>query len=133
MTPDDIRLVQSSFARLGDRAPDLAAAFYIELFKMKPHLRLMFPHDLVEQRKKLVETLAFVVAGLHNPASILPAVRALGSRHITYQVTPDHYSFVGAALLHALETTLGSEFTEETEAAWTACYMDLAGEMVAAA
>lgn len=133
MTPTDIRLVQSSFARLGDRAPEMAAAFYIELFRLKPHLRLMFPHDLMDQRRKLVETLALVVAGLSNPATILPVVRALGARHMTYRVEPEHYSFVGEALLHALERTLGDAFTEETEAAWTSCYMDLAGEMLAAA
>jgi hemoglobin-like flavoprotein len=93
----------------------------------------MFKGDMKEQGKKLMSTLAIVVAGLANPNSILPAVQALGVKHNAYNVKDAHYDTVGKALLWTLEQGLGKEFTPDVKAAWTAAYTLLAGVMKDAA
>src|SRR5262245_35514031 len=107
MTPDQIKLVQDSFAKIApisDRAADL---FYGRLFSMAPQVRLLFPDDMAEQRRKLMATLAVVVNGLGQFDTILPAASALAKRHVGYGAEPAHYSVVGEALLWTLERGLG--------------------------
>jgi hemoglobin-like flavoprotein len=86
----------------------------------------MFSSDLSEQKKKLMQMLTVAVRGLTRLDEIVPAVRALGARHVNYGVQDAHYETVGAALLWTLEQGLGDAFTPEVEAAWTAIYTVLA-------
>ena len=64
---------------------------------------------------------------------IVPAVRALGARHVGYGVRAEHYAVVGTALLWTLEQGLGAAFTPAVRDAWAAAYRALAGVMVDAA
>lgn len=133
MTPSDIQLVKTSFAAVAPIADQAAALFYARLFELDPSLRPLFRGDLTEQGKKLMQTLALAVASLDRLDAIVPAVRALGARHAGYGVREEHYATVGAALLWTLERGLGSAFTAEVRAAWTATYTTLANTMIAAA
>ena len=129
MTPEQVTLVQQTFAKvapIGDKAADL---FYDRLFAIAPEVRSLFPSDLTEQKKKLMQMIATAVSNLHQAEKIVPAVAELGRRHASYGVTPKHYEPVGAALLWTLEQGLGPEFTPPVKAAWTETYTTLAGVM----
>ena len=73
MTPDQVTLVQESFAKVAPISDTAAVLFYDRLFEVAPSVKSMFPADMTEQRKKLMATLAFVVNGLGKLESILPA------------------------------------------------------------
>ena len=133
MAPDDITLVQESFRQVVPIADTAADLFYARLFAIAPDVRPLFPGDLTEQKKKLIGMLATAVTNLHQVETILPAVQALGRRHVGYGVTPAHYEPVGTALLWTLEQGLGAGFTPPVKAAWTEAYTTLAGAMQAAA
>ena len=133
MTPDQVKLVQESFARVAPIADQAAAIFYDRLFAVAPQVKAMFPTDMTEQRKKLMATLAVVVDGLSNLASVLPAASALAIRHVSYGAKPEHYPVVGGALLWTLEKGLGEDWTPEVAAAWTAAYGTLSGYMISEA
>src|SRR3546814_17300024 len=77
--------------------------------------------------------LATAVNGLKKLDTILPAVQALGERHVGYGTEDGHYDIVGAALLFTLGKGLGDGFTPDVEAAWTKAYMTLASVMKDAA
>ena len=133
MNDIQIQLVQESFELVKPITDVAADLFYGRLFELDPSLRPYFQDDLSAQKDKLMTTLAFAVAGLNRPKTILPAVQALGQRHVGYGVRPEHYQTVGAALLWTLGQGLGDHFTEEVEAAWTAVYTLLANTMMEAA
>ena len=133
MTPEHIALVQTSFAAIAPIADTAAMLFYQRLFVLDPALRLLFPSDLSDQHRKLMTMLRVAVNGLDRLDTIVPAVQALGRRHVGYGVTDDHYATVGAALLWTLQQGLGDVFTPAVEAAWTAAHTLLAGTMQAAA
>jgi len=133
MTPDQVKLVQQSFAKVAPISETAAVLFYDRLFEIAPQVRAMFPSDLTEQRKKLMPTLAVVVNGLGNLESVLPAASALAKRHVGYGARAEHYPVVGAALLWTLEKGLGDAWTPETAAAWTAAYGALSGFMISEA
>jgi hemoglobin-like flavoprotein len=133
MTPDQVKLVQQSFAKVAPISETAAVLFYDRLFEIAPQVRAMFPVDMTKQRKKLMATLAAVVSGLANLESILPAASALAKRHVAYGARAEHYPVVGSALLWTLEKGLGEAWTPELAAAWTAAYGTLSGFMIAEA
>jgi nitric oxide dioxygenase len=133
MTPDQIKLVQDSFAKVAPISEAAAVLFYDRLFEIAPSVKALFPADMTEQRKKLMATLAVVVSGLSDLPSVLPAASALAKRHVDYGAKPEHYPVVGSALLWTLEKGLGDAWTPELAAAWTAAYATLSGYMIAEA
>jgi hemoglobin-like flavoprotein len=133
MTPDQVTLVQQSFAKVAPISEQAAVLFYGRLFEIAPQVKSMFPADMTEQRKKLMATLAVVVGGLSNLESILPAASALATRHVSYGAKAEHYPVVGSALLWTLEKGLGEAWTSEVADAWTAAYGTLSGFMISEA
>jgi len=131
MTPNQVTLVQSSFAAVAPIAGVAADLFYDRLFEIAPDVRRMFPDDLAEQKKKLMTMLGAAVAGLARPDVLLPTVRALGARHAGYGVKAEHFAPVGAALIWTLEQGLGEAFTAEVKAAWIEVYGVLSYTMIA--
>jgi nitric oxide dioxygenase len=133
MTPGQIKIVQDSFAKVAPISERAAELFYGRLFEIAPQVRAMFPDDMIEQRKKLMATLAIVVNGLNNLDTILPAASALAKRHVSYGAEAAHYPVVGQALLWTLEQGLGPSWTPEVAVAWTGAYTTLSEFMISEA
>lgn len=129
MTPEQILLIQRSFADVLPIADTAGTLFYNRLFELDPTLRPMFRGDMREQGKKLMAMLKLVVNGLTRLDDLVPAIESLGRRHVAYGVRDEHYAVVGAALLWTLRQGLGDHFTPETEAAWRSAYTVLATVM----
>ncbi|HSR76903.1 MAG TPA: globin family protein [Xanthobacteraceae bacterium] len=130
MTPDQVKSVQASFAKVAPIAEAAAGIFYGRLFEIAPEVEPLFRGDMTEQGRKLMKTLAVVVNGLGNLGSILPAASALAKNHVAYGVKASHYASVGAALLWTLERGLGPDWTPEVQNAWSAAYATLSNFMI---
>jgi nitric oxide dioxygenase len=130
MTPEQIKAIQDSFAKVGPVAPQAAALFYGRLFEIAPSVKPLFHGDMEEQGRKLMATLAVVVNGLGNLSAILPAASTLAKRHGGYGVKAEHYAAVGAALLWTLEHGLRAQWTPDLAAAWAAAYRVLSEYMI---
>lgn len=133
MTPNEIQLVQASFAKVAPVAEKAAEMFYNRLFELDPSLRPLFKGDMTEQGKRLMAMIAVAVNGLNNIEDLVPAIQDLGRRHNDYGVKSEHYGTVGAALLDTLETALGDAFTPDVKAAWGTVYGVLSSTMIEAA
>ena len=133
MTPDQVKLVQDSFAKVAPISDKAAELFYGRLFEIAPQVRAMFPDDMREQRRKLMMTLMTVVNGLNDLETILPAAGALAKRHVSYGAEAAHYPVVGEALLWTLEKGLGDAWTPPVAAAWTTAYTTLSRFMISEA
>jgi len=129
MTPEQIGLVQSSFARLGPD-PALATRFYQELFGRDPALRALFTTDLALQKVRFAEKLSEIVHAMPRLDELLGHTRALGARHAGYGVRAADYRTVGEALLAALAAVLGDSFDAPTREAWATAYNLVAETML---
>ena len=130
MTPDQIRLVRSSWSMIAERADVFTARFYSRLFEIDPAAARLFSGvEMGAQQWKLAQTLGVVVQALDDLDTLLPAVMALGERHTRYGVERRHFEPVGTALLQAFTDTLGRRFTGQARAAWTAAYSLVSEEM----
>lgn len=134
MTPQQISLIQGSFAKVAPISEQAAVLFYRRLFELDPNLRALFDDtDMAAQGAKLMRMIGTVVNGLDNLGALVPAIQDLGRRHVNYGVEAPHYDTVGAALLWTLDQGLGDDFTPEVQEAWTAAYGVLAATMKDAA
>lgn len=134
MTKEGNDIVRESWARVMPIADTAASLFYDRLFEIDPTTRPLFKsEDLSEQRRKLMQTLDLLVNGLDHLDDLVPAIEALGRRHLRYGVQDAHYGSVGQALLWTLEQGLGEHWTPEARAAWTELYGLAAGVMQKAA
>ena len=133
MTPDQIKAIQDSFAKVAPISEQAAALFYGRLFEVAPAVKPLFRGDMQEQGRKLMATLAVVVNGLSDLPAILPAASALAQRHVQYGVKAADYAPVGEALLWTLECGLGAQWNAELAAAWATAYGVLSDFMIAEA
>lgn len=133
MTPQQISLIQSSWASVVPIQDTAAGLFYQRLFSLDPAIQPMFKGDMKEQGRKLMAMLNAVVNGLTRLDELVPVAQQLARRHVGYGVQPQHYDTVGAALLWTLEQGLGSAFTDEVKTAWATAYGTLSQVMKDAA
>lgn len=123
LTNQQIQLVTESFNKVVPIADQAAAMFYERLWEIAPETKRLFKAtNMKQQGEKLMEMIGIAVRALNNLEAIIPAVQALGRRHIAYGVTEADYEPVGAALLWTLEQGLGADFTPDVKAAWTQVY-----------
>jgi nitric oxide dioxygenase len=120
-------LIQITFTQVASQADNAAELFYTRLFEMAPDTQPLFANtDMRKQGRKLMQTIAMAVGAIHHLETLIPAVEALGKRHISYGVRKEQYADVGEALIWALEQSLGDQFTAEVKTAWINIYTILA-------
>lgn len=133
MLPQQITLVQRSFASARPRADQLTTGFYRHMFELDPTLRRLFPEDLASQRHKLMNMLQVLIDGLTHLETVVVTVQELGRRHAYYGVVDAHYAVVNLALRRAVADVLGAGYTPEIDQAWDQVYTILADTMKHAA
>jgi len=131
MTPQQIEIVQSTFAKVAPIAEIAADLIYARLFELDPQLKPMFKGDMKRQGMMLMSMLSTAVRGLSHPDALVPVVKGLGRRHVAYGVKDEHFTTVGQALIDTLSKGLGADFTPEARAAWLAAYALLSTVMKA--
>jgi hemoglobin-like flavoprotein len=122
MTPEQVKIINLTFAQVMYRKDQVGRMFYERLFAIAPETRPLFTGDIDAQSRKLMETLALAIGMLRNMPTLILTLEALAHRHVGYGVRSEHYDKVGEALLWTLERELGAAFTPDARAAWTALY-----------
>lgn len=131
MKPEQIKLVKKTWKILMGVDPKIIGdAFYSKLFADQPSLKKMFPADMDRQYVKLVDMLSSIIMNLDHPEFGTLEIVAMAKRHTGYGVKPFHYVLVGNALLWTLKKGLGSEWNDDIDSAWTACYKSLTDTML---
>lgn len=128
-----IKVVRDSFAIVEPHAIAVSEMFYNRLFELNPSLRGIFKGDMPDQGRKLMAVIKTAVNSLDKLQNIIPAVEALGRRHVGYGIADEDYDTAGEALLWTLEQGLKDDFTEEVRDAWASVYATLASTMKYAA
>ena len=132
MTPEQVTMVKDTWAQVAPISEQAAELFYGRLFELNPDYQSLFKGEMKNQGKMLMSMLNTAVTSLDKLDAIVPAVQALGKRHVDYGVKPEDYDTVGAALLWTLDKGLGDAFTDEVKEAWTETYTTLATVMIEA-
>jgi hemoglobin-like flavoprotein len=132
MNAQQIVLVQKTFERIEPIAQETGDLFYNRLFEIDPGVKPLFKGDIKKQALMLMTVIGLAVRGLDRPESIADSVKALGQRHHGYGVRVPDYNTFGAALIWALQQSMGDAFTLEVRDAWVEAYSVLSQAMKAA-
>lgn len=120
LSDTQIRIIESTFAKLAPRADEIVTRFYERLFAAHPEVEPLFDGvDPATQRRHLIASLQLVVANLRRPEVLAPKLRELGRRHVGYGAEPDHYRAVADAMLGTLEDFAGKAWTPSAGKAWS--------------
>jgi hemoglobin-like flavoprotein len=133
MNMEQMQLVRNSLVHVRPMADEIAESFYSHLFEIAPHLRKLFTGNMKTQGAMLMTSLELAVSGLDDIETIMPAVWALGERHISYGVKKEYYPYAKASFLWALEKHLKDEFTPTLKSAWSDAFETLIEAMISAA
>ena len=99
-------------------ADTFSSIFYTRFFAKDPAARPLFKTDMASQRQKVIDMLALAVRGLDEPQTMVRELEALGQRHVTYHVEPQHYIHMNTAILETLADCLGENFTSGMRRSW---------------
>ncbi len=134
MSPESEKLVRESWEVLRPVSDSVVEAFYARLFESNPELaRLFSSTDMVEQRRKFIIMISEIVRAIDQPALLVGEIADSGRRHVGYGVHDRDYEDVGAALLGAIDHSLGERSTPEIRSAWREAYDLLSAVMRRAA
>ena len=130
MSPEQARLITTSWSSVASIADSAIEQFYNRLFEIDPSARALFrATDMPEQRRKVIEALSLALQSLDDLDALTPTLEDLGRRHQRYGVTAAHHDSVGQALLWTLEQGLGAAWTPAMAAAWTELFGQLSSAM----
>jgi hemoglobin-like flavoprotein len=134
----NVALIAESFERAKKEnggLRTLGLRFYERLFEKYPGVRHLFSTPPEEQHKKLMASVGAIVASVTNPEVMLPYLRAMGIRHITYKTESVHYGAVSENLVAVLAEHLSKEgeWTEELKANWEEAMQVISDVMLEAA
>ncbi|MEE2035658.1 globin domain-containing protein [Nocardiopsis sp. CT-R113] len=128
-----IEAVRESCASLPAGSTRLSECFYANLFVMAPDVRAMFPDDIRPQQRRMADALVEVVRYLDAPDQVAQFLRELGGRHYReLGVKPEHYPFVGRALVRAV-SEVSPTWSSSMSSAWVLVYEWITATMLAGA
>ncbi len=126
ITPHQTLIVLNTYIIFAGNPKQAGKIFYNYLFEIAPELKPMFKGDIDTQASKLMRMVGTGVKTLHKPELFNKVLSDLGKRHVNYGVKPEHYTAVGEALIHVVQSQLQDGFTPEVEDAWRAVFDELA-------
>jgi hemoglobin-like flavoprotein len=113
----------------------LGMSFYKRLFEKYPSVRPLFTTPPEEQHKKLMASVASIVASVTQPEQMVPYLHAMGIRHLVYKTENAHYPAVAENLVAVLEEHLSREgvWTVEMADTWNTALQVVSDIMIEAA
>ena len=127
----DLPALEESFDLIAPEGDRLMDIFYARLFAAAPAVKPLFAGtDLRRQKAMLLRTLVLLRQSLRDLDAIVPALRALGARHVGYGAQPEHYAVVGEVLIASMAEVAGDAWRDDHERAWGAAFTVVAGVML---
>ncbi|MFD6095581.1 globin domain-containing protein [Nocardiopsis flavescens] len=128
-----IELVRHSCVDVPEGSVRLARSFYDNLFEMVPSVRDMFSADIRPQQQRMADALLSVVRHLDDPDEVALQLRRLGRQHQRdLGVKPEHYPYVGRALVRAV-SEVSPTWSSSMSSAWVLVYQWVTAHMLAGA
>ncbi len=82
MDSRQISMVKESFEKVRPYSNRVTRVLYGQLFELNPELRVLFKKDMREQRRKLINTLTFIVENLHDANTTGSKIKELAKKHV---------------------------------------------------
>ena len=124
-------IIKSTAPLLKEKGADITTAMYTILFAQHPEAKDLFKDAAPDQYKKLAEMVYAYAANIDQLGSLQKGIDKVASIHVQTKILPEHYPWVGAALLEAIREVLAEKATDEVMEAWATAYGFLADVFIA--
>ncbi len=126
-----IELLRNSFETAVANEGIVTTRFYEVLFSRYPQVKRLFGRNAEKaQAQMLQESLIAVLEHVEDPEWMSSTLKAMGKKHVSYEVTPEMYPWVGECLIVALSEAVGPSWTDEHTEAWGEAYGAISGLMI---
>lgn len=126
-------LVKATVPILKTNGTDLTKHFYARMFKHNPELKNLFnmSHQASgKQQNALAGAVLAYAEHIENPIVLINALKAIGNKHVSLNISPGQYTIVGLHLISSIKEVLGDAASDELIEAWTQAYNELAQIMI---
>eukprot|EP00397_Hematodinium_sp_SG-2012_P002889 GEMP01002897.1.p1 GENE.GEMP01002897.1~~GEMP01002897.1.p1 ORF type:complete len:1183 (+),score=249.82 GEMP01002897.1:779-4327(+) len=106
----------------GQDLANLGHICHTRLFQLSDDVQNFFykPNTMVAYiLEKVLELLSSLC---HEPVAVSHSIRALGMRHIKYNIPPIHFPLLGKSLAYTFSTVLEGFWTDEIEKSWMSVF-----------
>jgi nitric oxide dioxygenase len=127
----DLDALETSFDLVAPEGDELTRIFYADLFAVAPSVKPMFSGaDMPRQRAMLLSALVLLRKSLRDLNPVVPTLKRLGARHVTYGARAEHYPVVGEVLIGAMAQIAGDAWEPRFADAWAEACGVVAGAML---
>ena len=124
-------IIKSTAPVLKKHGEDITSVMYGVLFERHPEAKELFKDAAPDQYKKLANMVYAYAANIDNLGSLQKGIDNVAQIHVNTNILPEHYPWVGEALLEAIRQVLGEAATVEVMDAWEEAYGFLAKVFIA--
>ena len=124
-------IIKSTAPLLKDKGEQITTVMYEYLFTKHPEAKELFKNASDDQYIKLANMVYSYAANIDNLDSLQKGIEKVAHIHVDAKILPEHYPWVGEALLEAIKDVLGDNATDEIIDAWSQAYHFLATVFIA--
>ena len=124
-------IIKSTAPVIKEHGEAITTVMYKLLFSKHPEANELFKDASPEQHKKLASMVYAYAANIDNLGALQKGIDKVAHIHVAVKILPEHYPWVGEALLGAIKEVLGDAATTEVMDAWEEAYGFLAKVFIA--
>ena len=124
-------LIKATAPILKEKGEEITTAMYKILFTKHPEAKVLFENAEPDQYKKLANAVYAYAANIDQLQNLGKGIDTMVKAHVKTKVLPEHYPWVGEALLLAIKEVLQDDATDEIIQAWGEAYNFLADVLIA--
>ncbi len=128
-----VRTLKSSAPILREQGLEITQRMYERLFQDE-QIKSLFNQSHHGEEGMQPRALAGAIHAYADNAdrleSLGPMIERIAQKHVALNILPEHYPYVGQAIIGALRDVLGQAATDEVIAAWTEAYEFLADVLI---
>jgi len=131
MTEKTKALVKATAPLLKEKGEEITQTMYSIMFEKHPEAKELFKNAEKDQYKKLANMVYAYAANIDKLETLQSGIDKVAQIHVDTNILPEHYPWVGEALLAAIKKVLGADATDEIIDAWAEAYGFLAEVFIA--
>ncbi|MBL4730594.1 MAG: hypothetical protein JKY28_04375 [Sulfurimonas sp.] len=123
-------LIKATAPLLKEKGEEITTVMYRILFTNHPEAKELFKNAAPDQYKKLANAVYAYAANIDQLHKLSKGIDTMTMSHVKTNILPEHYPWVGEALLGAIKEVLGSAATDDIMQAWEEAYNFLANVLM---
>ena len=131
MTETTKAIIKSTAPLLKNKGEEITTVMYENLFSGHPDAKALFKNASADQYVKLANMIYAYASNIDQLDKLQTGIEKVAHIHVKTKVQPEHYPWVGTALLSAIKQVLADDATTEIMDAWAEAYEFLSTVFIA--